>query len=359
MNEPQVSLVRPFDFSDTQYHIDKWKEKDITVLICHRNTNDLIRLCLESLLRFYPDIPIVVMEGGSTDDSVFYLRYKSMLHPNIKIIEGTDTTSRFTSHGVTMHEALKHHIHTKYVLLMDSDVIVERAGLIEDMLPEFNKDELLYAIGSVMLVTRSGHACGAPKNEDDVLRYAHPSFSIYDVKKYHEVGKPFTDHGAPCVYSMLEAENKGLHIVYYPVDKYVSHLSGGSWTEPRTIWANDHQVLLRPFVTFIISNPAHLEKLQLQTNHDFDIVTTGNTEKINIVVHGLHPKIVNNNLYSIRYNVCGEYVCHIPYEIEIIQEEFMRCIKNSCLENNMPDEINVGGLNLVRRTLWQNRESIQ
>lgn len=358
MNQ-QIELIRPHDFKDRDFHINKWKEKNITVLICQRNTNDLIRLSLESLLRFYPDIPVVIMEGGSTDDSLFYLRYKSILHPNLKIVEGKDNTSKFTSHGVTMHEAMKHHIKTKYVLLMDSDVIVERGELIEEMLSEFKRDELLYAIGSLMLVSRSGYACGSPKNENDVLRYAHPSFSIYDVKKYHEVGKPFTDHGAPCVYSMMEAEKKGLHIVYYPVDKYVSHLSGGSWTEPRTIWANDHQVLLRPFVTFIISNPAHIEKLQLQTNHDFDIITTGNTGKIKIVIHGTQPKAVNNNLYSIRYNVCGEYICRIPAEIEIIQQGFMSAIKNSCLQNNMPDEINVGGLNLVRRTLWQRRESIQ
>lgn len=355
----QISLVRPFDFSHREYHLNKWKERDITVLICQRNTNDLIRLCLESLLRFYPDIPILIMEGGSIDDSIFYLKYKSILNPNIIIIEGKDKTSKFTSHGVTMDIAIKNHIKTKYVLLMDSDIIVERGGLIEDMLEEFTKDNILYAIGSTMFVTRAGHACGDPKDEADKLRYAHPSFSIYDVEIYHHLKAPFVDHGAPCVYNMIEAEKRGLHINYYPVDKYVSHLSGASWTEPRTIWSNDHNVFLRPFVTFIISNGNHIEKIQLQTDHNFDIITAGKYEEKFIVVHGSQPVNIKNNFYSIRFNISGEYICIIPDNLEILQPHFVQAIKQSAIEQKMPDEMNVGGLKCVKRVIWQKRESLQ
>lgn len=355
MTEPEISLVRPFDFSDSEYHLNKWKEKNITILICQRNTNDLIQLCLESLLRFYPDIPILIVDGSSTDDSIFYCKYKELIHPNIKIW----IRNGRNSHGITMDEALKQHIKTRYVLLCDSDIIMERGGLIQDMLSEFYKNELLYAIGSIMLVTRSNYGCGAPKDESDILRYAHPSFSIYDVEKYHQLNAPFVDHGAPCVYNMIEAEKKGFHISYYPVDKYISHLSGGSWTEPRTIWANDHNVYIRPFVTFILSNGNHIEKIHLQTDHDFDIITIGNAEDKFIVVHGFLPLQVNNSLFGIRHNITGEYVCLIPDEIETIQPEFVHIIKHNAIEKKMPDEMNVGGLNCIRRTLWQKRESLK
>lgn len=356
----QVSLVRPFDFSEKQYHLDRWKEKNITVLICQRKTHDLIRLSLESILRFYPDIPILIVDGNSHDDSLLYLRYMAVKHSNIILLEQPKADPNHqTSHGVTMDMAIKNHIKTKYVLLMDSDVIVERGGLIEDMREEFSKDDNLCAIGSLMLVTRSNHACGPPKDETDILRYAHPSFSIYDVNKYHELKAPFSDHGAPCVYTMLEAEKRGMHVKYYPVDKYVSHLSGGSWTDPRTIWANDHDVFIRPFISFIVSNGNHIEKLQLQTDHDFDIITPSKKEEKHIVVHGSLPVKFSNNLYGIRHQVTGEYVCFLAAHVEIIQPEFVHVFKQSAIEKKMPDELNVGGLNLIKRTLWQRRESLQ
>lgn len=358
-SKSEVSLVRPFDFSDRDYHLNKWKEKNITVLICQRNTNDLIRLSLESLLRFYPDIPILIMEEGSQDESVSYLKYKALTHPNIQVVTGTNKVDRFTSHGVAMDNALKNHITTKYVLLMDSDVIIERGGLIEDMLDEFPKDDTLYAIGSLMRVTRSNHACGAPKDESDVLRYAHPSFSIYRTDLYHKINAPFTDHGAPCVYSMLAAEVEGYKIGYYPVDKYVSHLSGGSWTDPRTIWANDHGVFLRPFVTFILRGHIHLSSLHLQTDHDFDIITESNLQHANIVVHGKLPQLVENRYYDIRHKAFGEYICIITDSLDILQPHFVTAVKQTAIEQNMPDIMNVGGLECIKRTVWQKEHSLR
>lgn len=358
-SKSEVSLVRPFDFSYRDYHLNKWKEKNITVLICQRNTNDLIRLSLESLLRFYPDIPILIMEEGSQDESVSYLKYKALTHPNIQVITGTNKTDRFTSHGVAMDNALKNHISTKYVLLMDSDVIIERGGLIEDMLNEFPKDDTLYAIGSLMLVTRSNQACGPPKDEADVLRYAHPSFSIYRTDLYHKINAPFVDHGAPCVYSMIEAEKLGYNIGYYPVDKYVSHLSGGSWTEPRTIWANDHGVFLRPFVTFILLSDQRFENLEFQTDRDFDILCNGKIQNKNIVIHGKLPQEVNNFFYSMRHQVMGEYICVIPEILEILQPHFVTAVKQTAIEQNMPDVMNVGGLECIKRTVWQKEHSLK
>lgn len=353
--EPQVSLVRPFDFSHTQYHLDKWKEKNITVLICQRNTNDLIRLTLESILRFYPDIQILVVDGSSTDDSIFYLKQKAITHPNIKIW----IRNGRNSHGMTMDEAIQRHISTKYVLLCDSDIIMDRGGLIEEMLQEFPKDELLYAIGSMMLVTRSNHACGDPKDANDVLRYAHPSFSIYDADRYRKMKVPFVDHGAPCCYNQIEAEKLGLRIAYYPVDKYISHLSGGSWTAPRTIWGNDHNAFIRPFVTFITENTEHLTKLKEQTDHDFDIITSGIPQSASIVIHGQLPAQVNNKLYDIRMHISGEYVCQLDPSVETLQPQFVHIVKHNAIEKNMPDEMNVGGLNCIKRTLWQQRESLK
>ena len=59
-------MIRPtWDFGD--FHRNEWVKKDITVIVCERDTADITRLCLESLLRFYPDIPILIIDGGSID----------------------------------------------------------------------------------------------------------------------------------------------------------------------------------------------------------------------------------------------------------------------------------------------------
>lgn len=350
----QISLVRPFDFSHQEYHRSQWNAKDITVLVCQRNTNDLIRLCIESLLRYYPDIKILVVDGDSTDESAFYLKYKAIIHPNLKVW----TRKGINSHGMTMDEAIKQHITTKYILLMDSDIIIERGGCIEGILDEFSINKNLYAIGSLMLVTKSGHACGPPTSDADILKYAHPSFSIYDVDMYRKLNAPFVDHGAPCVYNMIAAEEKKLDIAYYPVDKYVSHLCGGSWTEPRTIWPDDHNVAIRPFITFIVNNGIHLDKLKVQTDHDFDIITPGNISSKFIVMYGSEPKKVSNGLYAIRHSVCGEYVCIVPEGLMDLDASFVQISKNKLVDKRLPDELNVGGLMLIKRNLWQKRDSL-
>lgn len=352
--QKEVSLVRPYDFGHREYHLNKWKELDITVLICQRKTKDLTSLCLESLLRFYPDIQILIVDGNSEDDSTSYLKQKAIKNPNITVWERTG----INSHGMTMDDAILKHIKTKYVLLCDSDIIVERGGLIEDMLIEFKKDSNLYAIGSVMLVTRKNYACGPPQSTDDILRYAHPSFSIYDTEVYKKLNAPFTDHGAPCVYNMMEAEKRNLTIAYYPVDKYVSHLCGGSWTVPRVIWGDDHDVYTRPFVTFILNNQSHLEKLKQQTDHDFDIVSTCNSQNRHIVINGAPPIEFSNTLYELRFNIHGEYICNIPADLTVLQTGFVSEIKKQSILKNMPNEMNVGGLMCVSRKLWQKREAV-
>jgi len=344
---PNVGLVRPF-WNEGQYHQDISKSLDVTVLICQRKTKDITQLCLESLLRFYPDIPVIVVDGDSQDESTLYLDYKAAVCPNVKIWHRTGTNS----HGVTMHEAILGHITTQYVLLMDSDIITMRGGYIEGMLLQLGMQEM-YATGTLMLVTRNNYACGAPQDENDVLRYAHPSCSLYHVPTYKSLDAPFTDHGAPCVYNMMAAESKGLKIGYFPVDKYVAHLSGASWVKPKTIWNHDNDVFLRPFVTFIVTNEKQVLELANQEDHDFDIVTLGNLIFDTVVVHDGGPFVVNNRLYDLRFKVHGEYVCKLDPVIDRVDKVIVSVIKKVAVEQNAPNELSVGGLRIVKRNIWQ------
>jgi glycosyltransferase involved in cell wall biosynthesis len=356
LENPNVGLVRPF-WTGENYQKELWKKMDITVLICQRNTKHLTQLCLESLLKFYPDIPVLVVDGKSTDDSIVYLRYKSALYPNVKLWERPQEKEGNNSHGVTMDEAIRDHIDTKYVLLMDSDIITMRGGWIEQMLAKY-KNKNLYSIGSLMFVTRKGDACNAPEDSTDILRYAHPACSIIKRSMYLEM-KPFTDHGAPCVYNMKDAEIKGYDVINFPVDKYTIHLSGGSWTLPyRTIWSYDNEVIVRPLITFIASDYEDIQMLDCQTLHDFDIVTQGNLSRGDLIIHdGKTGFTINNYLYDIRFNVIGEYVCNLNGS-EVI-ENFVREFAELVVKYPEVEKLTLDGVELIKRKTWQNQNALR
>jgi glycosyltransferase involved in cell wall biosynthesis len=346
MKENQIELVRPW-WNHKSYHEEKFS--DVTVLICQRKTKELITLCLESLLNFYPDIKVLVVDGDSQDESTTYLKFKSSLYPNVKIWERTG----INSHGVTMDEAIKTKIDTKYVLLMDSDVITIRGGWVEEMLASMMMGS--YAIGALMLVSRSNYAIGGPKDDTDILRYIHPSTGMYDVGQYKKMA-PFADHGAPCVFNMIDAEEKGLIVDYYPVDKYVAHLSGASWCYPKPIWPHGFNVRPIPFVTFIVPLK-FFGKIYFQKYNYFDIVYESQFIKENVVMHQYGEKEVANCVYQNRMLVNGEYVCELE-EDHIVIEEMMILFIDSIIKNTK-EELDIFGIKFIKRNKWQQENALR
>lgn len=323
----QVELVRPFGI-DTDYHKKKWQDLNVTVLICQRKTRDLIELSLNSLFRFYPDIPVLVVDGDSQDDSAVYLKQMQKQYSNLRVWTRPSPKEGITSHGVTMHEAIMEHITTRYVLLMDSDVIIERGGFLEQMLSKISigamSGETVYAIGSLMCTSRSNFANGLPINNEDVLPYAHPSFSIYDREKYIELSQKkvalrngfmhdaiFCNDGSPCCLTAIAAQDSGYYVIGYAVDKYVKHLSGSSWTSPRTIWRHDFDVPKRPFLTFIVPQGFDTNQLARQTDQDFEIVFEHEPHTFDVFIHGHQPVSNTNTIYKHRLNVNGMYVYRV------------------------------------------------
>lgn len=345
---PQVAMVRPV-WIDKEYHRNKLP---VTVLMCHYATLEHTRLALNSLLRFYPDIDILVVNGSTHDKtSTDYLRFMELKHDNIRVYEKENGVS----HGVNMDDAIRNHITSDYVLLMDSDVIVMRGGFIEDMINELKVTWCTYAVGTLMIGSNENDAIGYPHFDGDELRYAHPSCSLYNRSIYLEL-RPFCDHGAPCVYNMKDAAEAQYDIEYYPVDKYVLHLSGASWIKPRTQWGHDNDVFIRPFITFVVEDHNKLSAITPQTDNDYDIVFS--TQRINepFVIHDKGNYNVDNIKYSVRFNVLGEYVCDsIPSEI---MADFIELSREQVIKHEMPEFIDVDGCTIYRRDFWQRNVSM-
>jgi glycosyltransferase involved in cell wall biosynthesis len=349
-------LIRPFWLEEhEEYHKKYWERNDITVLICQRKTLDLIQLCLSSLLRFYPDIPILVVDGDSRDISTVWLRHMAIKHKNIQIWEKPLLNgAKHSSHGVTMDEAIWEHVHTKHVLIMDSDTIVERGGWIEEMLSDlYVKSNSGFAIGSLMSVSDSGDACRPPIDENDILLYSHPSCSLMRVDIYKNFNAKFCDHGAPSVYVMKEARKRGFDVLYFPIERYVSHLSGSSWTEPRTVWNNDHDVMIRPFFTMI--KYMGLTNISFEPTDNMDIIFYGNETTQNTVVHddGV-PNNYSNRTYNQRFNVRGEYVFEDAGE-PLNCYTWMKII----VDAGEPDSMIIGRTEFIKRSIWQRKNALR
>ena len=362
----EILLIRPQGINEN-WHLEEWKNKNITVLIPQRNNYDATRLCVESLLRFYPDITILLFDGESRDDSLAYMKWKAVSAPNISIIEMKGIIrGDNTPHGVMLDIAIKRYIHTKYVLIVDNDIIIERSGVIEDMLTQIKSDNL-YAIGTLMLVTESGEGCGSPKNESDILRYAHPSFSLYNADVYKTMLEyPMYEHGAPCWLNMKGAKILGYKVGYFPVDKYVSHLSGGSWTSQRTVWKNDFNVNIRPFISFITESEKVFGQLKNQTSNDFEIITAlkeveiKNKKDGHVILHEdmIDVDLMGNIIFSSRFNLHGEYICVLKDE-SIIENNLVYLTKLKAIELKAPDEFNMGEITFTRRRTFQNKNAFQ
>jgi glycosyltransferase involved in cell wall biosynthesis len=358
----ETSLVRPFGIN-TEKHKQYWIDADVTVLICQRKTKDLIQLCLESLLRFYPDIPILVVDGDSQDESSEYLKAMENLYPNIKVWVRPNPKGGFSSHGITMHEAITDHITTKWLLAMDSDVIIERGGFLEQMIPNLADD--MFGYGTLMLTSRQNYANGAPLNENDVLPYAHPSFSFYNrdlylsmkdvqVKLVNGYYHPatFSNDGSPCVLSMIAAQNLGYRVEGFNVGDYVTHLSGSSWTTPRTIWRHDFDVPTRPFLTFIVPKNFDVNQLRDQTDQDFEIVFEHDPVEFDVIIHGYPATKAMNRVYNIRLSVRGRYIFRINLS------NGLSCNAVESIKRNLSDSGINDSLVSPERKYWQEHISL-
>lgn len=268
----------------------------VTVLICQRKTPDAIRLCLESLLQWYPDVDVLVVDGDSQDEGSTYLAMKQALYPNVRV--HTFRSDRH-SHGEIMDMAIRTLITSDYVVLMDSDVVTMRGGWIEPML--FMG---AYAIGTGMNVGIKAEGCGPAQGPEDEVLYIHPSLAMIHREKYLTMA-PFKDHGAPCISNMIDAKERGYKVVDFPVENYTLHLSGSSWTAPRTVWWHDNNVMIRPMLTIV--NPTSF----VGYHNDVEVVYIGGGNRVwqsiitwdMVEYQGYDPGLLMG-----RFNVRGEYV---------------------------------------------------
>lgn len=349
-----VEQTRPI-WKHEDYFTEKGKNLPVTFLICQKNTKVMVQLAIESLLRFYPDVNILVVDDDSNDDSLTYLQFKQLTTPNLTLWE---KKGEYIGHGGNMNAAIREYVKTTYVMLMDSDVIIERGGFVEEMLKEFDNNPKLYATGTLQISSYANNG-GEPNDIADITPYANPQLSMYFVPGYLKLNANFLNDGTPCILNMKAAKDAGMEVKYFPTDFYCTHNSGSSWTNPRTTWIDDHDIKLRPFITFVISDDVNINLSQDDT--DFDIVVSASLIQTEVIfTDGSQAKKVNNHLYGIRFNVHGEYVVELNQnQLLTLPTDFVSSFKKKVIDWKVPDEVVYNGVRCVRRRMWQKQDCLK
>lgn len=171
---------------------------DIPVVAVSYNSPELLLGLLSSFRQFYPRNPIHIVDGSEAG-------------PLAKIRE---VAAGFE--GVQLH-AMEYNIHhgpgmawaiqnlglTGPVLFMDTDIVVLRAGFIEELLAALRPGD--YGAGGVAYVNRDGfdieYAYGA-------IAYLHPPCMLCNVEVMREYPMPIK-HGAPMVAPMRALHDAG------------------------------------------------------------------------------------------------------------------------------------------------------
>lgn len=308
----------------------KKRLSDITGVVVSYRTKGLLADSLASVRKFYPELPIILVDGSPPGDSCRKF-VQDLEDPYI---------SRFLfeeniGHGRGMHFAIQK-VTTPYVLLFDSDIKV-RKPVLKDMLELMN--ETVYGVGMFENVCKDGYFRRA--NVGGIrIDYLHPFFMLLNRKRYFEFPR-FGHHGSPCISAMLEIYNQRLSrtiLKEFPVKSYVTHFGRGT----RKLSPKDFKLgwdYPSQFLTIITrKHPKrpecyrnHVDSLLRQTCRDFEHLVISDT------IGGGVPA-ANRALHREKARVFGEYVFVLDDDNYLIDDDFVSDIKAIAKVHN-PDVI--------------------
>lgn len=186
----------------------------IVVTYC---TERLFKIMYESFRTFYPEMPLVIIDGSPENDPCY--KYVNSLKNKINIIYQLEKN---IGHGPGLHYAIQR-IEDEQLLIMDSDI-----EILSDPLPEmlklFNEDA--YAIGEIDTVGANGLRSNPIRN----IPFVQPYFMLMNRLQYLKYYR-FVHHGTPSYKAMVQLHQQGLSgkmLRSFPVADYVHHHWGGT-----------------------------------------------------------------------------------------------------------------------------------
>ncbi|QTN30248.1 methyltransferase domain-containing protein [Rhodoferax sp. AJA081-3] len=170
------------------------------------NSAELVDELLRTFRQFYAN-PVTIIDGSSAEHAPAIAAVCAQ-YPNVKFIHFDYNIH----HGPGMHGAYQNLDLQGPVLVLDSDVIVLKAGLVEALLAELKPG--MYGVGYVNHVNEGGFDV---TYEDGAVRYLHPACMLCNIEVVRQWPMP-TKHGAPNIEPMLAIHRAGQHQLIQGID---------------------------------------------------------------------------------------------------------------------------------------------
>ena len=191
-----------------------------TAVIINFQTPALTMKAMRSFRRWYPEVPLLLVDNGSRDESRAVLEdYARLDMQYTRIIVHPENLH----HGPAMDQALRS-LETTWVLFLDSDCEVKKGGFLEEMVSCLEHDPAGYIVGKMTYMDKRGF--DIPK-EKGGTPYVRPICMVVRRMFYLKL-PPFRKHGTPCLDNMIAAQERGWGLVGYPIEEYVDHLGRGT-----------------------------------------------------------------------------------------------------------------------------------
>jgi glycosyltransferase involved in cell wall biosynthesis len=114
---------------------------------------------------------------------------------------------------------------TEYFLLVDSDVVINKAEIIEEMVC-FSKRHSKYGTGQVIFINDKGMNF-EPGEFHLAIPYIHPHFALINKLEYLKYS-PIINHGAPLILAMQSLKRANIEINEFDVWRWVTHKERGT-----------------------------------------------------------------------------------------------------------------------------------
>ena len=193
--------------------------KQITTVIIHFQTPELLQKSVLSFNAYYPKVPLLVIDNGSDREVINEIEDWILSEPETKWVRLKE--NRF--HGPAMDYAARNEVQTDYVFFLDSDTETLEGGFLEEIQQIFSQDANCYGIGMFNRVNRRGFSSADPEAEI-ILQ---TPYMVINRQQYLGL-PPFIHHGQPTLANFRQSWANGLHLMEYPMDSFIDHLWRGT-----------------------------------------------------------------------------------------------------------------------------------
>ncbi len=205
--------------ADTSTREDVLGQLDLSAVIVHYQTPDLLKKAVESFKQFYPETPLYVVDNGSDSDVVDQVQEWIGAQSNTQWVR----LPKNVYHGPAMDFAARQIVKSKYVFFLDSDTDTKEGGFLERIVEHLESDEKNYAAGMFNRVNKRGFSTN---NSSGELILQTPYMVVH--RALYLQLPPFIHHGQPTLQNFREAWVKGYQLVEYPMSHYIDHLWRGT-----------------------------------------------------------------------------------------------------------------------------------